>query len=133
MVIKYGMSCPKASTARDGDRIYRQVGHTKSWGEQRLNGASGSDWRIIEDDFRDQFGIDINHTDLEVTIWDLTNYPFNTTYPPNEVKAMENSLIESYINIAGHKPIGNVNDEAAIKRTPGIAVSTWSHIFEEVI
>ena len=49
IVIKYGMS---ADNSRNyGERIYRQIGHLRSWGTQRLNGSSGSDWRIVEEDF----------------------------------------------------------------------------------
>lgn len=133
IVIKYGMSCATADSARFGDRIYRQVGHMQSWGAARLDGPNGSEFRDIDEEFKNQYGHYIDHKNVELTVWDLTNYQFDTISTTNEIKAMENSLIEAHVNAVGYKPIGNIKDESYIKSTAGIPVDIWNHMFEEVI
>ena len=133
ITIKFGMSCPSASTARHGDRLYRQIGHNSSWGDQRLTGSSGADWRVIEEDFEKEYGFKIDHNCMSITVWDLTNYPFETIDPSKEVNAIENSMIEKYTDIAGSKPIGNINDESTIKKKSSIPKDLMDDLFELAI
>lgn len=131
IVIKYGMS---ADNSRNyGERIYRQIGHLRSWGAQRLNGSSGSDWRIVEEDFETLYNMSIDKDHVKIKIWDLTDYPFTTINPWNEVLVLESQLIARYVEAVGEKPIGNINDEANAIRRPAIQTSTWVKLFEPSI
>jgi hypothetical protein len=114
VVLKYGMSADNSKNY--GERLYRQISHAESWGEKRNGGSSGADWRIIEDDFFKEYGIKIDIKDVTIRVWDVTNYPFQSTVPWDEVNYIEQSLIKTYIDIVGEKPIGNVNDESNITR-----------------
>jgi hypothetical protein len=128
IVLKFGMS---ADNSRNfGERIYRQIGHCKSWGTLRLTGSSGSDWRIIEEDFESLYGYLPNKDFMTVKLWDVTNYPFITMNSWHEVNAMENVLIEQYVKAVGEKPLGNINDEANVRRRPAILKETWNLLFE---
>jgi hypothetical protein len=131
IVIKFGMSADKSRNC--GERIYRQIGHLRSWGNQRLNGSSGSDWRIVEEDFENLYGMQIDKDHVRVKIWDLTKYPFTTINPWNEVLVMESQLIAQYVEAVGEKPIGNINDEANAIRRPAVEISTWAKLFEPSI
>lgn len=133
IVLKYGMSSPKAYTARNGDRLYRQIGHVSSWGPQRLTGSSGSDFRITEEDFENLYGYKLDHKHMTATVWDLTKFPFQTVEPYKEVNAIENFLIEEYVKIAGEKPIGNINDEAIVKRQSAVPSALIDSLFEEIV
>ena len=128
-VLKFGMSCPSARTALPGERLYRQIGHATSWGERCLTGSSGADWLIIEKDFEKAYGIIPCHNKMTATIWDVSNYPFETINPFYEVNAMENILIEEYVKIVGQKPIGNINDEANARRRSGISKKLIEDLF----
>ena len=128
IVIKYGMS---ADNSRNyGDRLYRQIGHSKSWGKQRLNGSSGADWRVVEEDFLDVYGFPIDVGNMTVKLWDLTNYPYVTINPWDEVNAIEAQLIDAYVQAVGEKPIGNINDEANVIRRAGIRIDTMDRLFD---
>jgi hypothetical protein len=128
MVIKIGMSADNSRTL--GERAYRQIGHSESWGNRRLNGSSGADWRIIEEEFRKQYGINIDRKDLSITIYDFTSYPFITTDPWNEVYHAEQERIETYKEIVGEKPIGNVHDDENFRRRGHIPKKNFDGLFE---
>jgi len=127
IVLKYGMSADNSRTY--GERIYRQIGHSRSWGEQRLTGSSGSEWRIIEEDFQNQYGVDIHKDFLKIKLWNVSKYPFKTINPWFEVRAMEAVLIDRYRDAVGEKPIGNINDEKNSFKRPAILKSTWETFF----
>jgi hypothetical protein len=129
IVIKYGMSADNSRAY--GERLYRQIGHSKSWGVQRLVCSSGSDWRIIEEDFEKEYGLPLDKDNLQVTIWDASNYPFETINPWDEVYFMEQELIRKYKEVVGVKPIGNINDDKNIIYKARIKKSTWENIFDE--
>ncbi len=131
LVIKFGMSSPKARSARNGDRLYRQIGHISSWGDQRLTGSNGADFRIAEEDFEKLYGYKLDHRFMTATVWDLTKFPFETVEPDKEVNAIENFLIEEYIRIVGEKPIGNINDESIVKRRAAVPLSLMKSLFFE--
>ncbi len=130
IVLKFGMSSPKAKSAIPGDRLYRQIGHISSWQDQRLTGSSGADFRITEEDFENLYGFKLDHKHITLTVWDLTDYPFITIEPDKEVNAIENHLIEKYVEIVGEKPIGNLNDESEIKRHAAIPIELMEALFE---
>lgn len=131
IVLKFGMS---ADNSRNyGERLYRQIGHSKSWAEKRLNGSSGSDWRIVEEDFYDMYGMAIDRSHMKVMVWDLTNYPFVSIDPWYEIIAIENQLIEKYKDAVGEKPIGNINDESSIQRRSYIRTETFDRLFDFTI
>lgn len=129
IVIKYGMSADNSRAY--GERLYRQIGHSKSWGDQRLVCASGSDWRIIEEDFENQYKFPLDKDNLKITIWDATNYLFTTINPWDEVYFMEQELIRKYKEVVGVKPIGNINDDKNIIYKARIKKSTWEDMFYE--
>jgi len=129
IVIKYGMSADNSRAY--GERLYRQIGHSKSWGDQRLVCSSGAEWRIIEEDFFKTYGFDLDKEYLHVKIWDTTNYPFEWIDPWDEVYCMEQELISKYKEIVGSKPIGNINDDKNIIYKAGIKKTNWGSLFDE--
>jgi hypothetical protein len=129
LVIKYGMSADNSRAY--GERLYRQIGHSKSWGAQRLVCSSGSDWRIIEEDFEKEYGLPLDKDNLQITVWDASNYPFETINPWDEVYFMEQELIRKYKEVVGVKPIGNINDDKNIIYKARIKKSTWENMFDE--
>jgi len=128
ILIKFGMS---ADNSRNfGERLYRQLGHCKSWADKRLCGSSGSDWRVIEEDFKNRYGYEIDHNKITITVFDLTDYPFTTISTWDEIVGMETFLIDQYEALVGEKPIGNLHDNENVIRRPKILISTWEKMFE---
>lgn len=129
ILLKYGMSADNSGLP--GERSYRQAGHISSFPEgTRLTGSSGSDFRIIEEDFIKLYGLPLDHRYMTLTVWDVTNYPFQTINTRNEILAMEAELISNYEKIVGSKPIGNINDEAYNKERFHIKRSVLANIME---
>jgi hypothetical protein len=128
IVLKFGMSAD--NSRHHGERVYRQIGHSRSWDAYRLTGSSGADWRIIEEDFKNLYGFEIDIKFIKIKIWDVSNYPFRTINPRNEIIDMENQLIENYVSVVGEKPIGNINDEANIIKKAFIKTETWDGLFD---
>ena len=113
ITVKTGMSAAKSYSRCWGERVYRQLGHAFSWGDLlRIDGSSGADWLIIERDFKEKYGIDLDHRHLTLLVWDVTNYDFKSLNPFKEVEEMESEKINEHILLMGEKPIGNINDEA---------------------
>ena len=129
IIIKYGMSAPTSSTRMWGERIYRQLAHCYSWGDKRIDGSSGADWVIIERDFKQLYGIDIDHKHISITVWDVTNYQFKSFNPALEVEKMEAELINNYIDLVGEKPIGNLNDEANKRNKYFVSTKSFDNLF----
>ena len=107
VVLKFGMSAASADTREWGERVYRQLGHCRSWGVNRISGASGAEWNEIEFDFLLKYGIGLDHKDIVLKIWDVTNYDYVSHNPKLEVEKMEAELIHNYTAMTGIKPIGN--------------------------
>jgi len=128
LVLKFGMSADNSRTY--GERLYRQIGHCESWGNKRLVCSSGSDWRIIEEDFYKKYQSKIDKNELIITIYDLTNYPFESINPWDEVYYIEQTLINQYKDIVGEKPIGNINDDHNIMYKARIKKVTFDNLFE---
>jgi hypothetical protein len=131
IVIKYGMSAPESHSRMWGERLYRQLAHCYSWGTQRINGSSGADWLVIERDFKNLYGVDIDHKDIVVNVWDVTHYKFASFQPFFEVEQMEAELINEYIDLVGAKPIGNINDEANKRNKTFVNKQLHNTLFEE--
>lgn len=132
IVIKYGMSAPKSISRDPGDRVYRQIGHCCTWGkDKRLNGSSGADWLVVERDFKDHYGINIDHKHIKIIVWNVTNYQFRSLNPFKEVESMESELINYYLEHYGEKPIGNINDEANKLNRSFVVKLQWDNCFEE--
>jgi hypothetical protein len=132
IVIKFGMSAPKARSADPGDRLYRQIAHIKSWGPLRIRGSSGADWVYIEEDFKTSYNHDIDHQFVTVQVFDFTNYKFESITPDYEVYYAEQLLISQYAPLVGNKPIGNVNDTTTMARfqyKSFIKVDLWDSMF----
>jgi len=133
IIIKFGMSAPKSYTREWGERVYRQIGHCSSWGDDvRLNGSSGSDWLIIERDFKYLHEIDLDHKYMKVIIWDVTNYKFQGFDPAKEVESMESEKINNYLYEYNEKPIGNLHDEANKLKRTFVSKQIYNNCFEEV-
>ena len=132
IIIKFGMSAPESQSREWGERLYRQLGHCYSWGKGiRIEGSSGADWLVIERDFKETYGIDLDHTDIKVIVWDVTNYEFQSYNPFNEVESMESELINNYVEQFGSKPIGNINDEANKRNRSFVSKETFGGLFVE--
>jgi hypothetical protein len=129
LVIKFGMSADNSKNY--GDRLYRQIGHSASWDKSRLVCSSGSDWRIIEEDFEKLYGLPLDKNSLSIIIYNLTNYPFETFHPQKEIYAIEQSLINQYKRVVGSKPLGNINDDKNIEKWNRVTKKTWNGLFDE--
>jgi hypothetical protein len=130
VVLKYGMSCERFKSKDPGDRLYRQIGHSESWGPQRIDGSSGSDWRIIEEDYNKLYGTKIDRMSISIQVYDFTHYDFVSTDPRKEVYFAEQELIELYRDIVGEKPIGNINDDPLYRKKGYIPKKTFDANFE---
>lgn len=131
IVIKFGMSAPKGGPR--GERVYRQIGHAYSWGADRISGSSGSDWLEIEQDFKRKYGVDLDHKDLSITVWDVSNYEFQSFNPFKEVEEMESEKINEHVRLLGQKPIGNINDEANKRNRSFVSKSLYDNLFIEAV
>lgn len=108
LVIKFGKSTELSRMY--GERVYRQVGHSLSW-QSPLKGKCGSDWYYIEEAFFNRYRFNMDKNDIVVTIWDFTKYPFLSINVDNEIQKYETNLIQSYVEVVGEKPIGNICDD----------------------
>jgi hypothetical protein len=129
IVIKFGMSADNSRAF--GERLYRQIGHSAGWPTGlRLTGSSGADWRIIEEDFKNLYGFDLDRQHMTVKVWDVTNYNFRSVNSRTEILSMEAELIDNYVNAVGEKPIGNINDEINNKERYFVSKEIMANIFE---
>ena len=129
IVLKYGMSADNSGMW--GERLYRQIGHSSFWDKgTRFTGSSGSDYRIIEEDFKKKYGLEIQKDGLTIRVWNASNYPFDSLDPWMEVNRMERELIESYVKVVGEKPIGNINDEPDYRKRARITKEIFDPLFE---
>lgn len=130
IIIKFGMSAAESLSRLPGERVYRQLAHCYSWGDNiRIDGSSGADWLIIERDFKNLYGIDLDHRHISVIVWDVTNYNFQSFKPKEEVEAMESELINNYLEEFNEKPIGNINDEANKRNRPFVTKGQFNTHF----
>ena len=100
-VLKHGLSGDTKSQI--GDRIYRQAGHLEGW-SGRLNSASGSDMRIIADEYRAKYNKTLDRKDVWIQVYDFTD----ANDPDLEIEMHEDHLIqESIKDNQGRAPMGN--------------------------
>ena len=131
IVIKFGMSAAESVSRIWGDRLYRQVAHCNTWGNGiRIDGSSGADWLVIERDFKNLYGTDLDHRFLKLIVWDVTHYEFKTFNPHKEVVEMESQLINDYLVQFGEKPIGNIHDDANRRKKAFTEKSLLNRIFD---
>lgn len=128
-VIKYGISADFSYTW--GERVYRQAGHLEGW-DKRLVGSSGSDMRIINEDYVNQFGSKLNRNGMYVTIRDLSNAANdNSSDRAWPCRKLERELIQAHINQFNKAPIGNKDEETKIDRRAYVSKNTLSSLFGE--
>jgi len=106
ITVKFGMS--DALTTMPGERVYRQVGHLKSWGEH-LIGGNGIEFESINENYKLNYNYEMDHRNITVNVWSFDNYEFVTTTPNAELENAEWELIENHRNLYGKLPIGNLN------------------------
>ena len=127
ILIKIGMS---ADNSRNfAERAYRQLAHSKSWGELRIKGSSGADWLVIEEEFLEKYGFPIDKNLLTIKVKNLTDYKFTLLNQWDEVNKIEAFQIEQYAKIYGRKPIGNIYDEHNARFKPAIRKLTFQSLF----
>lgn len=130
-VIKYGISADFSYTW--GERVYRQAGHLEGW-NKRLQGSSGSDMRIINEDYTNQCGTKLNRDGMYLTIRDLSNATNdNSSDRAWPCRKLERELIQSHINQFGKAPIGNKDDERKMDQRTYVSTTTLSSVFEGLI
>jgi len=128
VVIKYGISADFSYTW--GERVYRQAGHLIGW-DKRLQGSSGSDMRIIDEDYSNQFGVRLNRNGMYLTIRDLSNASNdNSSDRAWPCRKLERELIQAHVNQFGKAPIGNKDDEKKIDQRTYVSTHTINSIFE---
>ena len=100
-VLKHGLSGD--TNSQIGDRIYRQAGHLEGW-NGRLRSQSGSDMRIIADDYRSKYNKTLDRKDVWITVHDFTD----AQDPDLEIEMHEDHLIQESIKATnGIAPMGN--------------------------
>jgi len=100
-VLKHGLSGDTKSQI--GDRIYRQAGHLEGW-NGRLSSQSGSDMRIIADDYRSKYNKILDRKDVWIQVHDFTD----SHDPDLEIEMHEDHLIQESIKAnQGRAPMGN--------------------------
>lgn len=113
-VLKYGYSSD--NSRQHGDRVYRQAGHLDGWG-YKLNGSSGSDMRVIADNYKTKYGINLDRSDVKLTIIDLSKHGTPGSQE-HHCKTLERLLIDNCIERNGAAPIGNIDNvtESNVRR-----------------
>lgn len=102
-VVKHGLSAE--STARDGDRVYRQAGHLEGW-KRRLKGPNGSEMRINASEFLEKHGFPLFRQNIRIDIVDMTNAT------NEDIEGLERKMINETIDqTKGTPPIGNRDSE----------------------
>jgi hypothetical protein len=110
-VIKYGYSCDHSHSY--GERIYRQAGHLSGW-NRKLNGSSGSDMRVIADEYKEKYNETLNKNNIVIYVTDMSRLPDPDCYNVEfHCKELERTLINECIDYNGRPPIGN-RDSASL-------------------
>jgi hypothetical protein len=131
IVIKFGMSAATSEHRDYGERLYRQIAHLSTWGDKQIRGASGSEFRIVEDDFTARYGKKLKKKHITLKVYDFTNYAFDTIKPVNEIYYAEQELIRTYQTLVDEKPIGNIDDDKNVFQKKHISKQVWQHFEEE--
>lgn len=100
-VLKHGLSGDTKSQI--GDRIYRQAGHLEGW-TGRLSSQSGSDMRIIADDYRAKYNKALDRKEVWIQVNDFSD----ADDADFVIEAHEEYLIQESIKANnGRAPMGN--------------------------
>lgn len=127
-VLKYGQSSSNNGVA--GERIYRQAGHLFGW-KKRLSGSSGSDMRIIADDYQNKYSTILNKNDVYIYVIDMTNLPMPDCHNIEfHCKDLEKSLIQECIDFCGQAPIGNKDLDTKLMIRQNSVKETFDNLFE---
>ena len=105
-VLKYGYSSDNSRNY--GDRVYRQAGHLEGW-HTKLNGSSGSDMRVISENYQKKYNEVLDRKNVQLCIIDLTNHDVPESLE-SHCKNLERMLINDCIERNGAAPIGNVDN-----------------------
>lgn len=127
VTIKYGMSndnCPL-----HGERLYRQIGKLYSWGRHRLLGPNDITFEYVDDEYKVKYGTYMDHKSINITVWDFTNYPFETFDEDVELLRVEKELIDSYKKFHNAIPLGNNYDMDFVSRKYTIRKDLFESIF----
>ncbi len=123
-VLKHGLSGDTNSQA--GDRIYRQAGHLEGW-NGRLTSASGSDMRIIADDYRAKYNKTLDRKDVWIQVHDFTD----ADNPDYEIEMHEQHLINESIKANdGRAPMGNKDYKTRRRSFKAKNIRTMQELFE---
>ena len=132
ITMKYGMSM--LTTAQiHGERLYRQIGHIPSWGDQMIDGSSGDEFVDIVQWFEHAWDLKVDHKNITVFVWDFTNYPYRTVNKKNEIEGAESELIKTYAKFYGALPIGNLKDGSEALRRSAPILDVYKTMFEETV
>jgi hypothetical protein len=127
-VLKYGYSADIRSTF--GDRIYRQAGHLNGW-RHKLNGSSGSDMRIISENYFNKYNTVLDRNNMSIIVIDLSNHGIPGSQE-SHCKNLERMLIDDCIERNGAAPIGNVDPVTKNNIRKHHNTKLFKHFFEEV-
>jgi hypothetical protein len=111
VIIKFGMSW--MSSHYLGERVYSQIGQLHSW-PQHLRRGHGAEFLHIAYAYKQQYGVELDHSKITVRIWDFTKHNFTSFDPQLELEQYEVELMRRYVDLTGTLPMGN------IKYTPNI-------------
>ena len=128
-VLKYGYSADQLGSY--GERIYRQAGHMHGW-PRRLVGSSGSDMRIISEEFQKKHGRNLDRNECEIWVLNMTRTPDDAA--DYDVKqtcvALERYMIDTCVDISGGAPIGNRDRDTQIRVVAGRNSQTLDRFFD---
>lgn len=128
IIVKYGYS---VSGKMFGERAYRQSGHLDGW-YSRLNGSSGSDMRVISDQFVKEYGYPLNRNGMVLYVIDMNReyIAHKDPFTPTRVycEELERELINDCIDYHGKAPIGNRDNQTKF----GIRVIKGNKAFNNI-
>lgn len=127
IVIKFGMSLDNATNY--GDRVYSQIGQLASWGSHLYRG-SGAEFIHTASDFKQMYNTELDHRDMEVTVWNFTNYKYTLLDHRVELRQFEAELIRRYKDLTGKMPLGNLRSEESVLSKMSVSADGWAN-FEE--
>ena len=97
-IIKFGYSADNSN--HYGDRVYRQAGHLHGW-RRRLEGSSGSDMRIICDQYQEEYNEVLDRKNMKLYVIKMNRMSCQ------DCQDLERVLIDDYIHLNNRAPLGN--------------------------
>lgn len=105
-IIKFGYSAD--NSAHYGERVYRQAGHLHGW-SRRLQGCSGSDMRIICDDYQKTYNEILDRKNMTLFVIKMNRKSIQ------QCKDLERELIDECVKHNDRAPLGNRDSETKLK------------------